>query len=485
MELTIIEANSENKLSTNFFKHILDEEIAQLLKKRFFTNTTQNGLTRLQLGYFLANIAYAIEYTHVCLDAALNNTNDPVLIEFFKDKKKEEAGHVNWAYNDLNILGFSSRSINQEYVDQNIKDLMGYLLQLISDNPENYLIYLLIGEYVAPSYASVFLSYFNRYDPSQLSNLTCLSKHIELDLNHVSDDLKIIQLYFSEMDTYRVKKVIADTMYYLHLFYENIPKNVKNSKTNLLRETLIKNMTSVFLSSVDTSNDEARFKEQSNAVISFASGYASPIFNGIFMKENTDSDVDYLKSTVTLLKERNLPFLYWYLADTFPPASFQKTLDNIGLTFVGTFKGIALDLENYRTLATEKTIKSPENEAEFSAYINIMTNCFAFDEPTKFAMTKVLSQDNFIHYLAYENNQAVSVLTSYIKEGVVGIYNVATLPEKRNQGFCTALLNKTLQNARALGCHTAIAQLDPDNMAISLFQKTGFKEVSVFNAYAG
>lgn len=60
------------------------------------------------------------------------------------------------------------------------------------------------------------------------------------------------------------------------------------------------------------------------------------------------------------------------------------------------------------------------------------------------------------HYIGYYKNQPVGVITSYIKDSIVGLYCGATLPHARKKGACSALIAKSLSDAKNYGCTVAV-----------------------------
>jgi ribosomal protein S18 acetylase RimI-like enzyme len=72
-------------------------------------------------------------------------------------------------------------------------------------------------------------------------------------------------------------------------------------------------------------------------------------------------------------------------------------------------------------------------------------------------------------------------LNTHLGGGVTGIYNVATLPQARQQGIGTALTVAPLLEARAQGYRVATLQSTP--IGLNLYLRLGFREYCSFNAY--
>jgi GNAT superfamily N-acetyltransferase len=78
------------------------------------------------------------------------------------------------------------------------------------------------------------------------------------------------------------------------------------------------------------------------------------------------------------------------------------------------------------------------------------------------------------HYLARLGGVPVGTSSVYYGAGVAGISSVATVPEARRKGVGSAVTLEPLKEARRLGYR--IATLFSSEMAVSMYQKLGFKE---------
>jgi hypothetical protein len=85
--------------------------------------------------------------------------------------------------------------------------------------------------------------------------------------------------------------------------------------------------------------------------------------------------------------------------------------------------------------------------------------------------------------LGYYENEPVATLTSYMCEGVLGLYNAATLPKIQGNGLCIALTQTAIKEAKKLGCKLAVSQLDHPNLAQNLSQKLGFQSCCYIYSY--
>lgn len=487
--LTSVSEPSKSAAVSDFLKETLNQGVRHIEQTNFFNAVKEGELTYQQLRYFLHNLAYCCQYTPLCMDAAVKNTNDPHLLAFFKEKKVEEDGHDEWVFDDLNALGASERSVDQRYVDGQIKALMTYLLNLIANRPADYLIYVLIAEYVFPAYGKTLVGYFDSYAQTQVPSLTSILKHITLDAEHVLEDFSIIDSFFSEKDLPRLKKIINEVMQFIYKFYDGFAARA-DEQVQELRGKVVDNITAVFSGALETSTFDKKLKLAREGSVAYLSGYATPIFNTIFVEGYKSDDASNVLSQISTFKDSNLPFMCWYLDDKLLPSFLHDEFAKNGLTYVGNFKGIALKLTQPFSVNSACNIAEAFNDDTFDQYMVVMAQVFSFSEADKSAMSEVLRKESrpetsYKHYVAYEGQVPVAVLTACVNNGVLGVYNMATLPAFRKKGFAEALVKQAVNDAIQEKASTAVAQLSPGNMASHIFRKLGFDEVAIFSGYIG
>ena len=80
-------------------------------------------------------------------------------------------------------------------------------------------------------------------------------------------------------------------------------------------------------------------------------------------------------------------------------------------------------------------------------------------------------------YVAYSDGEPVATAATLPAAGVVGVYNVATLPLKRGKGFAEAVLREALSDTSAeTGLTASILQATPDGF--SLYARMGYRAVT-------
>lgn len=84
-------------------------------------------------------------------------------------------------------------------------------------------------------------------------------------------------------------------------------------------------------------------------------------------------------------------------------------------------------------------------------------------------------------YLGYWQGEPVATASTVAGSGVVGLYQVATLPQARGFGLGTVISLAALQDARQRGQRQAI--LHSTTMGLNIYRRLGFEPVTDFDIY--
>ena len=90
---------------------------------------------------------------------------------------------------------------------------------------------------------------------------------------------------------------------------------------------------------------------------------------------------------------------------------------------------------------------------------------------------KNLEDSNQNFYVAYENDNPVSVMLCIYHKNIAGIYAVATLPEHRKKGISTTLMQRVVDDAICNNMKTIILQTSTESYAHSFYRNLGFEDV--------
>jgi len=90
--------------------------------------------------------------------------------------------------------------------------------------------------------------------------------------------------------------------------------------------------------------------------------------------------------------------------------------------------------------------------------------------------------DDFAAYVGYVDGEPVSTAATVIGGGAVGVYNVATLPERRSAGYGEAVMRHALERARCdYGLTRTILQSTPQGF--ELYRRMGYRTVTSIEVF--
>ena len=209
-----------------------------------------------------------------------------------------------------------------------------------------------------------------------------------------------------------------------------------------------------------------------------------PLFNSVMRSRVPDDRAEALiESRVAACRSRNVPMLWW-TGPSSSPADLRARLGRHGFLLEPAF-GMAADLQAYSpssaALDPAIEVEPVEDATTMAAWSAVL--CDAFGAPRRFgdafaelaAAIGLDARSPFRHFLARVNGDAVATCSLFLGAGVAGIYDVATLPERRRQGLGSLVTSMAMNEARALGYRMAI--LHSSTTGLGMYCSLGFREV--------
>lgn len=249
---------------------------------------------------------------------------------------------------------------------------------------------------------------------------------------------------------------------------------------NTIFQSIIQNMRDFFKEAILLSHHQKAGIQSFHDSMRYYSGSDFALFNGLFHQGDFDSR-EYFSDLIHYFSGKNKPFVWWWLSSNDIPSDIQISLDHHGFQGLGMYNCLALDLKNIELQEANNKIEIVKiNDAkEYKHYIDIISEVFQVSDSVRndfFVMLNSYGDDKlFQHYLGYYENKPVTVLTSYIKDKVAGLYSGATLPGFQKLGLCTTIGQYALTDAKKSGCELAVTQLMAPGMAQGICEKIGFK----------
>ena len=226
--------------------------------------------------------------------------------------------------------------------------------------------------------------------------------------------------------------------------------------------------------------------------ISIASaGVAFQMFNAAFLAAPVTTDLEMdrrLFLATTHFDQRGLDWAFWNCEgwlDTAVRRRSRKLFERHALHLSADLPGMIADrvLPPVRPL-TRMLVRRVEDESTCAAFCQIGSVCFnvplawfceVFENP---AVWK-----EFAGYVGYADGEPVSTAATVISDGVVGVYNVATLPSHQRRGYGESIMRHALDEARAShGLERTILQSTAQGLPI--YQRMGYRTVTRVTVYS-
>jgi ribosomal protein S18 acetylase RimI-like enzyme len=226
--------------------------------------------------------------------------------------------------------------------------------------------------------------------------------------------------------------------------------------------------------------------------VSIASaGVTFQMFNAAFLSEPVATEAD-LTQRVMLpalhFNARGLDWAYWLCDDWLAPRPRKRArqlLDRLGLRHSVDLPGMVAT----RVLPPEKPLPMLEirrvcDGPTHDAFCAIGSVCFHV--PLAW-FHEVFNGESvwqrFTSYVGYVDGDPVSTTSIVLGGGVIGVYNVATLPGHQRKGYGEAVMRHALAAARREhGIEDTILQSTP--AGLHLYQRMGFRTITKVGVYS-
>jgi len=216
----------------------------------------------------------------------------------------------------------------------------------------------------------------------------------------------------------------------------------------------------------------------------------SPFFNNVLNAQIAPNEVDAtIEVTITRYRLRNA-FINWWIGPATKPANLGMYLEQHGFVHRGNPPGMAVDLlalnEGLPALPG-LVIEQVSDVATLKQWCHVFSVGFgmrgSIEDPLIDLFTSIGLGDQFPirHYIGWLDGKPVATSQLFLGAGVAGIYDVATVPEARQQGYGTALTLAALLKARSLGYRVGILQ--SSEMGFGVYYRIGFREYCRLSRY--
>ncbi|GCE10099.1 GNAT family N-acetyltransferase [Dictyobacter aurantiacus] len=218
-------------------------------------------------------------------------------------------------------------------------------------------------------------------------------------------------------------------------------------------------------------------------------GVFNKVISAAFTADTPESTID--KTLVRVAESFKNGLMLWDVEPSLNSTMLKESLSAHGWVKSGEVRSMVLDLHALKVPAktpSELTIELVESEEAFKEHIDIMSTGFGFPEPMARYLSNLNYGQTFLHdpnvyyYVGRVQGEPVTISLVLLCEGIAGIYNVATIPQARHQGFGTAITVVALQQALDLGYR--IAAIQASEMGAPIYRALGFQDHFMFDSYA-
>jgi N-acetylglutamate synthase len=220
----------------------------------------------------------------------------------------------------------------------------------------------------------------------------------------------------------------------------------------------------------------ARFERRDGYVFMMFPTFPIPSFNGVWPEE--DSAAGSLGDALAEVEQKGIATgVLTRSGDT--PAVAEAARD-LGLTAAERIPGMVANAGDLDESAPDLEVIRVATADGFAQALAIAAE--GFDLPADFLaplyMPEVTGLDGFEVYLGHADGRAVTTAASYLVDGEVGIYNVATPAEYRGRGYGAAITENAAREGFAAGAD--LAYLQSSAIGESVYRRLGFREVVTY-----
>ena len=222
-----------------------------------------------------------------------------------------------------------------------------------------------------------------------------------------------------------------------------------------------------------------------------SSGVTFQMFNAAFLSTPVAGDGELAQRILMPamhFNTRKLEWAYWVCEDWMSPRArrhARRVFERFGLRHSVDLPGMVADeilppVKPPAAMEVRRVSSGPTRDA----FCAIGSICFhvplpwfqeVFESPTVW--------ENFAAYVGYADQEPVATTAIVVGGGVLGVYNVATLPGRQRLGYGETVMRAALADARSrLGIQRSILQSTP--AGLHLYERMGYHKVTTVAVYA-
>jgi GNAT superfamily N-acetyltransferase len=229
---------------------------------------------------------------------------------------------------------------------------------------------------------------------------------------------------------------------------------------------------------------------ENDSLFWFITGVPDSAFNSIMYANLMPEQIPGSVRELHQLRSLHAVPMNWLIGPSSRPTNLGQLLVAEGLTYFVDLSLMVVDLAMQvasNELPADFSIQRVTTPAVFAEWIETEQQGFEVEVPLVPALT-ALRQGMGIahtypvyHFIGRLSDQPVATASVVFAAGIIGVYDVATVPFARNRGIGTAMTQHILQAARQAGYEIAFVQ--PSGMAYHVYERLGFRECGVCSVF--
>lgn len=224
----------------------------------------------------------------------------------------------------------------------------------------------------------------------------------------------------------------------------------------------------------------------SNGLTIIDSGHNCDMFNIICCTKT--SEASQLKVTIDSFAHHKRPFAWWVGFEG-EPEGLGRQLEEIGLVRTENELGMAVRLADLKKKGAcpELTISAVDSISSLKDFVSVITRLVPKDASEIEAFYKescdlILKDASKLQlFVGYLSGSPVSTSALFCDCGVVGVWDVITLPEARGKGIGTEMTFAALQEGKKRGFEIGVLTASDEGQPV--YRKLGFEPMQSFHVY--